>query len=205
MKIYKILIISMLVIQLLAPTSAYIPTETPSVNQMAYIPSVAIYNISVVTEQPEEDLPIEVIISVQNNDSVIYNDTMTLHIAMKEIVTNAHGGDEPETIIVVNQSISALPAETITNYTATFAGVYGQYTLTSYLAFNDTMIPTSIHVSIIQILGPPIGDLDTLFYAVGAIFLVPIGFMFFPAIIDVFRKKRHDKVESNGNNKIVEN
>ena len=196
MKIYKILIISLLTIQLLVPTSAYVPNENPSVDQMAYIPSVAVYNISVVTEQPEEDLPIDVIVSVQNNDSVIYNDTMTLHIAMKEIVTNVHG-DEPETTIVLNQSISALPAETITNYSASFTGVYGQYTLTSYLAFNDTMIPTSIHVSIIQILGPPIGDLDTLFYAVGGIFLVPIMFMFFPAIIDVFRKKKHHNGSNN--------
>jgi hypothetical protein len=114
---------------------------------------------------------------------------------MKEIVTNAHG-EEPETIIVVNQSINALPAEAITNYSATFNGVFGQYTLTSFLSLNDTMIPTSIHVSIIQILGPPIGDLNTLFYAIGGIFLVPIMFMLFPAILDVFRKKKHDKSES---------
>ena len=51
-------------------------------------------------------------------------------------------------------------------------------------------------MSIIQILGPPIGDLDTLLYAVGGIIMIPIAFMLFPAIIDVFRKKKHDKVES---------
>lgn len=179
--------------QLFTPASAFIPIENPVVDQMAYIPKVAVYNISVVTEQPEEDLPIDVIISVQNNDTIIYNNTMSLHIAMKEIDTNTHG-DEPETIIVLNQSIAELPAEAITDYSASFTGVYGQYTLTSYLAFNDTMIPTSIHVSVIQILGPPIGDLDTLFYAVGGIMLVPIIFMFFPAVIDVFRKKKHDNV-----------
>lgn len=196
MKINKLLIISLLVLQLFTPTSAIVSTENYYVDQMAYIPKVAVYNISVVTEQPEEDVPIDVIISVQNNDTVIYNDTMTLHIAMKEIDTNVHG-EEPETIIVLNQSISALPAEAITNYPASFIGVYGQYTLTTYLAFNDSMIPTSIHVLIIQILGPPIGDLDSLFYAVGGIILVPIIFMFFPAIIDVFRKKKHDNGSNN--------
>ena len=198
MKIYKLIIISLLVTQLLVPASANVPTEIPSVDQMAYIPEVGVYNISVVTEQPEEDVPIDVIVSVQNNDSVIYNDTMSLHIAIKELVTVSHGGEEPDTIIVVNNSISALPAETITNFTASFSSVYGQYTMTSYLAFNDTMIPTSIHISIIQILGPPIGDLDTLFYAIGGIFLVPVMFMFFPAILDVFRKKKH----GNGSNNI---
>ena len=143
MKINKLLIISLLVLQLFTPASANVSTENYYVDQMAYIPKVAVYNISMVTEQPEEDVPIDVIISVQNNDTVIYNNTMTLHIAMKEIDTNVHG-DEPETIIVLNQSISALPAKAITNYSASFTGVYGQYTLTSYLAFNDTMIPTSI-------------------------------------------------------------
>lgn len=196
MKINKLLIISLLVLQLFTPTSAIVSTENYNVDQMAYIPKVAVYNISVVTEQPEEDVPIDVIISVQNNDTVIYNNTMTLHIAMKEIDANLHG-EEPETIIVLNQSISALPAEAITNYPASFTGVYGQYTLTTYLAFNDSMIPTSIQVSTIQILGPPIGDLDSLFYAVGGIILVPIIFMFFPAIIDVFRKKKHDNGSNN--------
>lgn len=196
MKINKLLIISLLVLQLFIPTSAIVSTENYYVDQMAYIPKVAVYNISVVTEQPEEDVPINVIISVQNNDTVIYNNTMTLHIAMKEIDANVHG-EEPETIIVLNQSISALPAEDITNYSASFIGVYGQYTLTSYLAFNGSMIPTSIHVTTIQILGPPIGDLNSLFYAVGGIILVPIIFMFFPAIIDVFRKKKHDNGSDN--------
>lgn len=181
-------------VQLLVPTSAYVPTENPIVDQ-AYIPKVAVYNISVVTEQPEENLPIDIIVSVQNNDSIIYNDTMAFHIAIKEIVTNVHG-EEVETMIVVNQSISALPADTITNYTDSFTAEYGQYTMTSYLSFNDTMIPTSVHVYVLQIIGPPVGDLGTLLYAVGGIALVPILFMFVPAITDVFRKKKHKNNDS---------
>ena len=169
--------------------------ESPSdkyINNQAYFPKLGVTNITINTAEPEEELPISVTIYVQNNDSFAYDKYVKLHISLREIITDVHRGDTDPPLIVVNQSIS-LAANSTKMFDIDFPADAGQYTLASYISINDTVIPTSMFSTILQVISAPIGTISELGIAIISIIIVLLTVMLLPAIIDKLRRFKHLK------------
>ncbi len=149
------------------------------------LPVIRVQNIILPENELEEGKMIDISVVIENKDTTPLPD-LQLVVALTEIIDSR---SKDPTTTTFNKTLGIIPAtSTITDHVS-FTEKFGEYLLTACLAFEDKIIPESAFSTQIQILGPPIGDIPSLLYALGGIF----GFIFvialFPAIIDRFRYK----------------
>ncbi len=168
-------------------------TQGITTDQIVHLPEVGVHKITVLTEKPEDGIPIDAVITVQNNDSIEYTD-LKLSVSITEMALGPHG-KPGEPISVANKTISRIEANSKQNVSIQFTAEYGEYSLTAYILLNDTMIPNSMKSTVLQVISKPIGDIPTLVYSLGSIVLALIVVLLLPSIVDRFRRYKH----KNGN------
>ncbi len=167
-------------------------SNVPSLSQNNYtIPIVSVREVLFPETLLEEGKLINLTVIIENKDDVSLSG-FRLIIVLTEI-TNGRG-EEPATR-TVNKSLKMIPA--ISNVTdhISFTINFGEYILTACLAYGDIIVPKSSCSTQVHILGPPIGDVPTLLFALGGIFDFMVFAILIPGIVDqirfLSRKKPH--------------
>lgn len=156
------------------------------------LPSIGVKSINVTTEEPEEDKTISVNLSIQNNASNSFDQLLLAAITVSS--TDFQGGPpgsrDDSAAVEMNKSFS-IEAGSTTTIPFEFTVDSGNYQIVGNIIFNGTIIPGSTQSTSLLVIGPPIGNINTLILAVGGVVVAVFGIMMVPAIIDQIRKLMH--------------
>ncbi len=178
----------LILLVLIVPAQTTVNSDL-SVQQFGVVlPDIKVNDIIILTENPEEGVAIDVKVKVENNDNFTYTNPI-VHIKIEELqLGHPDPTEELEAIIVLNYTIATLEPNTVIDITDQIFANAGQWTMQAYISFNDSVIPSSMFVSVLQVLTPPIGDLNQLLLAWELILGTLIIVIFLPSIIDKFRR-----------------
>jgi len=155
-----------------------------SLSQNNYIvPTVRVREIILPEQELEEGKLINLTIIIENKDDVSLSG-FRLIIVLTEI-TDARG-EEPVSK-TINKSLDMIPAVSNVTDHVSFTSEFGEYILTACLSYGDIIVPKSSYSTQVHILGPPIGDVPTLLFALGGIFAFMLFTILIPGIIDQIR------------------
>ncbi len=182
-------------------SSAYPSNTNPSkirTDQIegVHFPVILVTKILVNTQEPEEGHPIDITVTIKNEDIITFNQLLTLHLAFDLESRDLHSTEESESELIINRTLSTIEDGDTLDVPVTFEIKGGEYSINAHLKYNGTTIPTSAYTTTIQVMGPPLGDIPRLIISVIIIIFVILAVMLIPSVTDKFRKFKH----SNGDN-----
>lgn len=189
-KLFPLLLTTLLLLSI--GISAEQPTNHVNTNQLppqVQVPQVEIVDVQLSNDLPEENETVSLELVIHNDDNLDYSQ-FDLVVVVTEVMDFGGPGldSQPVTEVVANNSVSIItPGNNSQAVDAAFMG--GTYTLTAYLLFDGSQLPGSEYSLTIEVLGPPIGDDQTIALALVGITVFVFFLSFIPSIVDVFRRK----------------
>lgn len=164
--------------------------DVNKISQNYSIPVICITNVTFPEVDMEEGKDINITIAINSEVPMSLTD-LKLVVMLSEL-TEARG-KEPE-VCTFNKTVELIPASSMINASLTITSRSGQFMFTSFLLYNEQVIPDSSFSTQILVMEPPIGKIQSLVVA-----LVIIGgfFMFIPVLPRIFEtiKYRSNKGE----------
>lgn len=147
-----------------------------------YVKKVEINNNNL----PEDGDMIEVDLKVINEDNVSYIG-FELMIKIEENVIVQHGPKPlPE---MYNKSLDIILADSTTDHTLSFLGLYGQYVLTAALTVNGTVLSKSVYTVGFQVISQPIGSVTTIIIALILLVIILLAIIAIPSFLEKLKSK----------------